>query len=179
MLPISAIVNIGRNTGEGILDRNAANKRRHKKHPERVLMPKSLGILCWFLVLLWVGVSAIGWIAFDENSDPGDLATRWGFSVFGVPAVVLLMFYYNSYAETYDDHIIYRTWLRRVHRIDYNQIVAYRHTRKPGREIGLTLWTSDGKRKFFQLRIFDLEPAIEYVKTHDVEDRTKPPRWWR
>lgn len=175
-VPIPAVVNIGRNLGETMLARSARNKRRHKKYPERVLMPVGQAILCWFLVALWIFVSAIGWFAFDETAEPADLALRWAFAPFGITGLVLLAFYYNSYVETYDDHVVYRTWLRRVHRIDYSEITAYRIVGGQYQAARLKVWTLDGRRKSFQLPLFDMGKLLEYLEQSAIENRTKE-RW--
>ncbi|HLS04088.1 MAG TPA: hypothetical protein VK030_04945 [Actinomycetales bacterium] len=172
-VPITAVVNIGRNVGETVLANSARNKRRHKKHPERVLMPGSQAIFCWLLVVLWLVMTAVGWFAFDETADRGDLALRWAFAPFGITGLVLLAFYYNSYVETYDDHVVYRTWLRRVHRIDYSEITAYRIVGGQNQAARLKIWTLDGRRKSFQLPIFDMAKTLEYLVENTVENRTK------
>lgn len=178
MLPIANIVSAGQRFGEALTHQAEGNRRRHQNHPQRVLWPRFFAYLNWFLVVLWIGITIIGWVAFDETSDIGDLRTRWAFYPFGLLGIVLLLFYYNQYVESHDDHLVYRTWFRRVRRIDYRDIVAYRFATAENAG-GLRLWTKDGKNKYFQIRIFDLGPAINYVQEHDVEDRTKPARWWR
>lgn len=172
-VPIPGIVRGGRNLGRGILADSVGNKNRHRKHPGRVLFPRKFAYLCWVLVVMWLVLTTIGWVAFDETSDRGDLALRWAFYPFGIVGVVGLLMYYNCYAEAHDDHVVYRTWLRRTHRIDYKDIMAYRIVPGQDFDAGLRLWTASGKEKLFQLPIYDMSKTLEYVRTHDVEDRTK------
>lgn len=172
-LPISGIVNAGQGLGMSILARSEQKKHRHPKYPERVLYPRVLAYLCWFVVFLWAVVTAIGWLVFDEASDPGDLAMRWAFYPFGIFAVVALPFFHNSYVESYEDHVIYRTWLRRVHRIDYSNIVAFRIVPGATSPAGIRVWTTAGKRKYFQFPVFGMKEMVEYVTTHNIEERGK------
>lgn len=175
-VPVSGIVTGGRSLGRGILARSERNKHRHCKYPERVLFPRILAYLCWGLFLGWAALTTIGWLAFDETSDPGDLATRWAFYPFGMVGVLGLLLYYNSYVERHADHVVYRTWLRRTHRIDYKDIVAFRILPGQDSTAGIRVWTTTGRRKFFQLPVFGMNEMIEYLATHDVEDRTKKKR---
>ena len=55
---------------------------------------------------MWLVLTTIGWVAFDETSDRGDLALRWAFYPFGIVGVVGLLMYYNCYAEAHDDHVV-------------------------------------------------------------------------
>lgn len=178
MLPIASIVSTAQNLGNALTNMAELNRRRHPKVPQRVLWPRSFAYLSWFLVVMWIGITIIGWVAFDETSDVGDLRTRWALYPFGLIGVLCLLFYYNQYVESHEDHLVYRTWLRRIHRIDYQDIVAYRVVTAQN-AAGLRLWTKDGKNKYFQIRVFDLGPVIKYVREREVEDRTKPARWWR
>lgn len=143
----------------------AAHHRVAPGAPARQLPPR---------FFLWLGVSMCavaavsvvgGLLEYSSSADSKDLVFAIGMGLFGgLLGLVTVARFVNPYQEFHDDKVVFRDMLRRVHTIEYGDIVAHKFVsaRAAGNEI-LIIEDDEGTRLRVHLGWTDATPLLRHL----------------